>query len=218
LTGKLFAFEGVDGSGKATQHALLYKRLKKEGRNVFAVSYPRYGSESSALARMYLSGQFGERPEDVGAYASSTFFAADRYASYKTEYESLYHCGAIILADRYTTSNMIHQAAKISPGPERQKFLDWLWDLEFRIYAIPVPTQVFFLDLDAQMALKLLAGRSGEMDIHEKSESHLASSYACALEVCEKYGWEKIPCTKGGLLLGAEEISEGIYSRLAEYL
>jgi dTMP kinase len=111
------------------------------------VSYPRYDNESSALVRMYLRGEFGDNPNEISPYICSTFYAVDRYASYKQDYEQFYNNGGIVIADRYTTSNMLHQASKIQNAFERQKFLDWLYDFEFNLYKLPVPDLVFFLDL-----------------------------------------------------------------------
>jgi len=216
--GKLFAIEGVDGSGKKTQHDLLVRRLESEGYPVFAVSFPRYENESSALVKMYLRGDFGGSPEDVSARVSSIFFAVDRYASFMSEWKGYYEAGGIVLANRYTTSNMVHQASKIEQRQQREEFLAWLWELEFQIFGIPAPTQAFFLNLPVQIALGLIARREGEQDIHERDAAYLAASYACALEVSEKYGWEKIDCAPSGKLLSVEEIHEEIYRRILRYL
>ena len=164
-----FAGFGVsDGSGKQTQTALMYERLLKEGFPVMKVDYPNYKSESSALVKMYLRGDFGKKASDVDAYISSTFFAADRYASYKTEYEEFYQSGGIVLADRYTTSNMVHQASKITDPAEKVKYLDWLCDFEFRLYGIPRPVQVFFLDVEPAESAVLIRERLNK----ELSQGH----------------------------------------------
>ena len=83
--GKLIVIEGTDGSGKSTQFALLTQRLEQENRSFRRLVFPRYSEESSALIRMYLGGQFGTHPSDVNAYAASSFYAVDRYASYKQD-------------------------------------------------------------------------------------------------------------------------------------
>ena len=158
--GKLFAIDGTDGSGKQTQFNKLCKRLTAEGIDYKTVSFPNYESESSSLVKMYLSGKFGENANDVSAYIASTFYAADRYATFKTEgYLDYYNNGGIILADRYTTGNMVHQAGKILDPVERKKFLDWLWDFEFNLYGLPIPTKVFFLNMPTDYALKLIKDR-----------------------------------------------------------
>ncbi len=224
MNGKLFIIEGLDGSGKQTQSNLLYARLKNEGRNVLKVEYPNYKSESSALVKMYLRGDFGDNPEDVSPYISSTFFAADRYASYKLEYEKFYQKGGIIIADRYTTSNMVHQASKIHDETDRNKFLDWLWELEFQIYRIPVPTQVFFLDIKPAVAVELMNGRENkithekEKDIHEKNISHLIDSYNTAVRLVSKYNWETICCCDEKGIKSIDNIHQLIYDRMIQYI
>lgn len=224
MNGKLFVIEGLDGSGKQTQSNLLYAKLKNEGRNILKVEYPNYKSESSALVKMYLRGDFGDKPEDVSPYISSTFFAADRYASYKLEYENFYQKGGIIIADRYTTSNMVHQASKIHNEIERNKFLDWLWELEFQIYRIPIPTQVFFLDIKPSVAVELMNGRENkithkkEKDIHEKNISHLIDSYNTAVNLVKKYNWETICCCDEKGIKPIDDIHGLIYDRLIQYI
>ena len=141
--GKLFVIDGTDGSGKQTQLEKLKERFEKDGIDYKLVSFPNYDSPSSSLVKMYLAGEFGENAKDVSPYIASTFFAADRYATYKKDYEEYYKNGGIILADRYTTANMVHQAGKIANEKEREKFLEWLWDFEFNLYGLPVPTEVF---------------------------------------------------------------------------
>ena len=140
--GKLFVIDGTDASGKQTQLKKLQERLEKEQIEYKLVSFPNYDSSSSTLVKMYLSGEFGENAKDVSPYVASTFFAADRYATFKKDLEEYYNNGGIILADRYTTANMVHQAGKIDNKEEREKFLNWLWDFEFNLYKLPVPTKV----------------------------------------------------------------------------
>lgn len=144
--GILIAIEGVDGSGKQTQSDLLNKNLKQAGYDVMEIRFPDYESRSSVLVKMYLMGEFSQDPKDITAYQASTFFAADRYASWMTgAWRAHYQKGGIVLADRYTTANMVHQAGKIQDLTERDRFLEWLYDFEFRLYGIPVPDLVFFL-------------------------------------------------------------------------
>ena len=224
MSGKLFVIEGLDGSGKQTQTALMYERLLKEGCPVMKVEYPNYKSESSALVKMYLRGDFGKKASDVDAYISSTFYAADRYASYKTEYEDFYRDGGIVLADRYTTSNMVHQASKITDPAEKVKYLDWLCDFEFRLYGIPRPEQVFFLDVEPAESAVLIRERLNKFsheetkDIHESDREYLEDSYANALWLADRYGWEHIPCTENGEMKSIEEIHTILWERLKKYL
>lgn len=214
--GKLIVIEGSDGSGKATQSMKLYEELRDKGHKVMKVEYPDYNSESSALVKMYLSGKFGSRPGDVNPYASSTFYAVDRFASYKTVWGDFYNAGGIVIADRYTTSNMVHQAAKITDEVERDRFLDWLWDLEFDKMGLPVPDMVIFLDMPPEFSFKLIKDRDNkitgksEKDIHEKDLSYLENSYKNSCYLAEKYNWFKIPCVDNGRILTIDEIHETI--------
>ena len=162
--GRLFVIEsGSDASGKATQTELLYNRLLMDGYNVRKVEYPNYNSESSALVKMYLKGDFGSNPEDVNPYITSTFYAIDRYASYKTKWEEFYKSGGIIIADRYTTSNMVHQAAKYENYEDKDKFLKWLAEYEFDFYGLPRPSEVFFLNMSVDFSLNLMKNRKNKI-------------------------------------------------------
>ena len=145
--GKLFVIDGTDGSGKQTQFNRLQEKLNNLGIEYKTISFPNYDSPSSSLVKMYLSGEFGANAKDVSPYIASTFYAVDRYATYQKELKEYYENGGLILADRYTTANMVHQAGKIKDKEERKKFLDWLWDLEFNIYKIPMPTKTFFIKI-----------------------------------------------------------------------
>ena len=125
--GKLIVIEGTDGSGKSTQFKRLTERLQEEGKTFQKLVFPQYAEPSSALIRMYLGGEFGSKPTDVNAYAASAFYAVDRYASYKKVWGEYYEQGGLILSDRYTTSNGVHQASKEAPE-NRNKFLHWLYE------------------------------------------------------------------------------------------
>ena len=198
--GKLFVIDGTDGSGKQTQLKKLEERLDKEGIDYKKVSFPNYDSPSSALVKMYLSGEFGAHAKDVSPYIASTFFAADRYATYKKELEEYYKNGGIILADRYTTANMVHQAGKIYDKQEREKFLDWLWDYEFNLYGLPVPTKSFFLNMPPDYAEELMKNRENKFtheakkDIHESDKNHLIDAYNAACDLVDKYNWYEVKC------------------------
>ena len=136
--GKLIVLEGIDGSGKSAQYRRLTARFEREGLDYHSIVFPRYDQESSALIRMYLNGDFGARPDDVNAYASSIFYAVDRYASYMTDWKAYYQSGGVVLSDRYTTSNAVHQGAKLPPE-EQPRFFDWLYDLEYVKLGLPRP-------------------------------------------------------------------------------
>ena len=217
MKGKLIVIEGVDGSGKQTQSEKLYRTLLNKGLKVMKVDFPDYQSESSSLVKMYLRGDFGKNPEDVSAYVASSFFAADRYASYTTKWKSFYESGGVVIADRYTTANMVHQASKIDDMEERDAFLSWLYQLEFEMYKIPIPDLVFFLDVPPEVTMEMTKERKNkitgesEKDIHEADIRHLETSYRNALYVADKYGWTKVSCVEGNVLRSKEDIFRDIY-------
>ena len=221
--GKLITIEAGDGSGKATQTKALYDRLLAEGYQVLKVEYPDYQSESSALVRMYLGGEFGQQAENVSAYGASAFFAVDRYASYLLNWRQAYESGWIILADRYTTSNMVHQAVKLKDSAEREEFLTWLWDFEFGRLQLPVPDRVIYLDMPPEISDRLINSRaakdsSRQKDIHEKDTSYLHHCHRAYNEVAEKYGWVKISCAQQGNLRTVQDIHEDVYQAVNEIL
>lgn len=217
MKGKLIIIEsGADSSGKATQTQLLFQRLEQESYPVKKVEFPNYQSPSSALVKMYLNGDFGKNPGDVDPYISSTFYTVDRYASYKTIWEDFYTQGGIILADRYATSNMVHQGAKLE-GKDKDSYLEWLWNFEFNIYKLPVPDGVIFLDMPTEFSNRLMEERKNKytggakQDIHERNKSYLKSSYENSLYVAAKYGWKQVSCIQGNQLRSIPEIHEDVY-------
>lgn len=197
--GKLIIFEGLDGSGKGTQTNLLCQALRARGADLRQITFPDYESDSSALVRMYLSGRFGQRPDDVNAYAASTFYAVDRFASYKTDWGEFYRAGGLVVSDRYTTSNAVHQCSKLPPM-HWDGFLDWLFDFEYKKMGIPAPDAVVYLSVDVEVSQGLLAARyhgdTAKMDIQEKDTEYLARSRAAAEYCAHKLGWRRIDCTR----------------------
>lgn len=222
MRGKLIVIEGTDGSGKATQSGQLATRLTAEGLAVRKVDYPNYQSQSSALVKMYLNGEFGSHPEDVNAYAASAFYTVDRIASYKQEWEKFYLSGGIVIADRYTTSNMIHQAAKIKDQTEREQYLAWLWDFEFDKCGLPVPDKVIFLAMPPAISRELMRDRNtkngGTVDIHEQNGEYLAHCFANACDIAHKYDWHKIDCTQNGQVKTIEQIHSEIVEAVQEVI
>lgn len=214
---KLIAIDGVDASGKQTHTELLAEHLKSLGKKVLRLSFPMYGSESSALVKLYLSGRLGKNAEDVDAYAASTFFAADRFATYRMDWKKDYDDSkTVIIADRYVSSNMIHQASKIENLTEKDKFLDWLYDFEFNLYKIPKPDMTVFLDMPPKYGKMLICGRNNKfsggekLDIHESDFSYLEKSYENAKYVTEKFGWQTVPCVKDGKIRPIDDIQRDI--------
>ena len=222
--GKLFVIDGTDGSGKQTQFKKLQERLTKEGIDYKTVSFPNYDSPSSSLVKMYLAGEFDENAKQVSPYIASTFYAADRYATFKKELEEYYNNGGTILADRYTTANMIHQAGKIQDKNERKKLLDWIWDFEFNLYGLPVPSEVFLLKMPPEVSIELMKDRENKFtheaakDIHERDKNHLIDAYNAACDVAKDYGWFTIECVKDGKIRTIEDIHEEIYKELKNKL
>ncbi len=192
------AIDGLDGSGKGTQTNLLVNRLKTDGYAVRNISFPMYDSDSSAPVRMYLEGKLGTRPSDTNAYAASTFFACDRYASYKADWKTDYDkMDKILIANRYTSANAVHQLSKL-PRDKWDDFLDWLWDFEFIKLGLPAPDLVLYLELPPALSMELVGRRSSETgqkkDIHEKDEAYMRRCYDAALYASQKLGWTTIRC------------------------
>lgn len=223
--GKLFAIDGTDGCGKQTQFEKLCERFNNEKIDYKVVSFPNYDSPSSSLVKMYLSGEFGKNAKDVNAYIASTFYAADRYATFQVQgLKDYYNNGGIILADRYTTANMVHQASKILDLEEREKFLDWLWDFEFNLYGLPIPTKVFFLNMPTEYSTKLMELRENKFthdskkDIHESDASYLQDSYNAACSLVNKYDWYEVNCICNNEIRTIDDIHEEIFNEIRKYL
>lgn len=222
--GKLFVIDGTDGSGKQTQLENLKIRLSQEGIDYRTVNFPNYDSPSSSLVKMYLGGEFGTDAKTISPYIASTFYAADRYATFKKEYEEYYNNGGLILADRYTTANMVHQAGKIQDKVERKKFLDWLWDFEFNLYGLPVPTEVFFLNMPPEYSAKLMKDRENKIthdskkDIHERDTEHLKAAYNAACDLVKEYNWYEVKCVNNGKIRTIQDINDEIFTEIKKHI
>ena len=222
--GILIAIDGVDASGKQTQTEKLFERLKDAGVNVRMISFPAYDKPSSVLVKEYLNGDYGKKAEDVNAYAASVLFAADRFSTFKKDWIEDYNNGVVIIADRYVSSNMIHQAGKISDIAEKDEFLDWVWDLEFKKFGLPEPEKTIFLDMPTEYGLKLMANRNNKItgqeqkDIHEDDREYMKKSYDNAFYVAKKFGWTTISCVKDGEIRTIEDIHEEIYHHVKQCL
>ena len=212
--GKLIVIEGTDGSGKSTQFRMLSQHLNQDGQKFKHIVFPRYDQESSALIRMYLGGQFGSKPSDVNAYAASSFYAVDRYASYKMDWGAWYENGGLILSDRYTTSNAVHQASKEAPE-DREKYLHWLYDFEYDKLKLPCPDLVIYLDVPTDFTEKMLRTREAatntKADIHEQDMTYLATCRETGRTAAAYYGWTVINCVADGKMRSIEDIHEEIY-------
>lgn len=211
--GKLMVIDGLDGCGKSTQLELLDKALSQRGESYRQISFPDYEQPSSALVKMYLGGDMGGSPDAVNAYAASSFYAVDRYASYKCFWQPDYEADIPIVAARYTTSNAIHQMTKC-PESEWDKYLAWLEDYEYRLLGLPKPDKVLFLDMPLEVSQKLLEkrydGDADKKDIHERDTSYLEKCRRAALYAAEKLGWIVVACSRDGQPLPMQEIHREI--------
>jgi len=212
--GKLIVLEGIDGSGKSTQFKRLCARLEAENEPFHKIIFPRYAEPSSALLKMYLNGEFGKNPQDVNAYAASTFYGVDRFASFRMDWGEYYKNGGLILSDRYTTSNAVHQGAKV-PEAELGAFLDWLYDFEFRILELPRPGLVLYMDIDLEIAERQMRARESAThtaaDIHEADLDYLRRCLRAGAAAAERFGWRRVPCVENGAMRPVEDIHEDVF-------
>ncbi len=221
MKSKIIVIEGLDGSGKATQTALLAQKLSDRGVKVRRLEYPDYDSPSSSLVKMYLSGEFGSKPEDVNAYAASAFYAVDRAAGFLGDWKNDYQSGTLFLCDRYCTSNIIYQMAKVSDS-ERDAFIAWQADFEYDKLGLPHPDAVIYLDVSPDVSQKLMEKRYGgdqsKKDLHESNLSFLLSCRKSALYAAEKCGWRIIDCCENGDIKPIDRISMEIEKALSDIL
>lgn len=213
--GRMIVIEGLDGSGKATQAELLSAYLRGKAFDIYNLDLPFYSDSSSTLVKMYLGGEMGNKPSDVNAYAASTFYAVDRYASFKKHWQKEYESDKIIVANRYTTSNAAHQMTKLDEG-EWDAYLDWLFDFEYNKIGVPAPDCVIYLDMPVDISQKLLlkrySGDEQKKDVHERDVEYLISCHKAAVYAAEKLGWEVIKCGENGEPFTVEYISQQVSS------
>lgn len=221
MNGKLIVIEGLDGSGKSTQIEMLKKRLAEYGKTVKQIKLPDYDNKSSTLVKMYLGGEFGSDPADVNTFAASLFYTVDRYANYKNVWKDEYLNGTLILADRYTTSNAVHQTVKL-PTDKWDYYLDWLFETEYEKVGIPKPDKVIFLDMDVDISQKLMSkrycGEEAKKDVHEANVDYLKKCHSAALYTAERFGWTVIKCFDGENPLPIDQISDVIFENVKEML
>lgn len=215
MRGRLIVFEGTDGAGKATQAGLMARRLAAEGVSFREIDFPRYGNPFAEPARLYLAGALGAKPGDVSACAASVFYAVDRYASYKEDWGRDYEAGELILANRYTTSNAVHQAPKL-PAEERWAYLDWLFDLEYHRLALPEPDLVIYLDLPPALSAEMLRHRQEathtRADIHERDAAYLRQCRDASQEIVRRLGWQRVDCSRDGAVRSPEDIHRELWT------
>ena len=217
MAGKIIVIEGLDGSGKATQTDLLYKKLLEQGKNVKKLTFPCYESESSALVRMYLGGELGSNPDSVNPYQASAFYAVDRVASFLKDWKADYENGTIFLCDRYSTSNAIYQLSKLNES-EYEDFLNWLNDFEHNKLGIPRADYVVYLDMPTEVSQKLMSkrykGDEGKKDIHEKNEDFLKKCRMASSYCAKALNWDVVLCAENGEPKTIEEIANEVYSKV----
>ena len=218
----LFIIEGIDGSGKTTQVSLLRQRLETDGLHVRQIKLPNYGSPACVPVEQYLAGTYGATANSVNAYAASAFFAVDRFAYYKTDWGEDYEQGCVILSDRYVSSNLLHQCAKL-PDEERIPYMEWLYDFEYNKMGSPKPDAVFYLDVPPMVTDGLMTGRySGDeskKDIHERDGSFLQHCYEMGIYCCENLGFQRIRClNEEGQMRSRQSISDEIYAKIQELM
>lgn len=221
MNGKLIVIEGLDGSGKSTQIEILKKKLLDEGNSIRQIKLPDYDNPSSTLVKMYLGGEFGKNPEDVNIFAASLFYTVDRYANFKNVWKEDFESGKLILADRYTTSNAVHQTVKL-PKDKWDEYLTWLFETEYEKVGIPKPDAVIFLDMDVDISQKLMSkryeGEEAKKDVHEANVTYLKKCHEAALYTAEKFGWKVIKCYKDSEPLPIDTIANEIFNYIKEIL
>ncbi|MBU0964089.1 thymidylate kinase [Patescibacteria group bacterium] len=224
IRGKLIVIDGLDGSGKATQTRLLVSRLRKEGKKVAITDFPQYyTSFFGKLVGRYLAGEFGSAKQ-VSPYLASILFALDRWQAREKMNKWLAQ-GRIVISNRYVSANQIHQTGKIRGKKEKAKFLKWLNDMEFRIFGIPRPNLILFLNVPINISRRLVVKKGSrgyiggaKKDIHEASLSHLTDAQQQVFTLIKKYNnWHRIDCVKNGQLLSRQEIHERIWQRVKLY-
>jgi len=221
MNGKLIVIEGLDGSGKSTQTELIKERIIQSGSVVKQIKLPDYDSDSSALVKMYLGGCFGSDPKAVNTYAASLFYTVDRFANYTNVWKEDYLNGAVILADRYATSNAVHQMVKLEKD-KWDEYLSWLEDIEYNKVAVPKPDVVIFLDMPVEVSQTLMTGRyNGEesrKDVHEADVGYLKACHESAMYASEKLGWFVVHCADGDSPRSIEDINDEVFSIIKNYI
>lgn len=219
--GKIAVIEGLDGCGKSTQFELCAKKITEKGVSVKPISFPDYEQPSSVLVRMYLDGKLSSSADEINAYAAASFYAVDRYASFKQFWEKEYNEGIFILAARYVTSNLIYQMSKLDKQ-HWVEFTDWLYDYEYERLGLPKPDKVVFLDMPLEVSQRLLAARyegdESKKDIHEANMEYMKRCREAAYFSADKLGWEMIDCSDGHDPLPIDKINTMLMDKLTELL
>lgn len=224
MQGTFIVLEGSDGSGKGTQFKLLSDRLRAEGHDIITFDFPRYDQSSSYFVHGYLNGMYGT-PDEVGPYVSSLFYALDRYETAPAIREALDE-GKIVLANRFTPSNMAHQGAKIEADAERRGFFLWVDNLEFKMMGIPRPNMSIVLRVPAEIAQGLVDKKAErdytakKRDVHEADIEHLKRSVNTYDDLCQLFpkDFKRIDCVRGGQLLDIDTIHKLLWESVKPLL
>ncbi|MDD5251127.1 MAG: thymidylate kinase [Patescibacteria group bacterium] len=216
--GKFFVIDGTDGSGKKTQTELMVEKLRASGRRVETVSFPRYGKQSCSAVSDYLSGRFGAAHE-VDPKVASMFYAMDRYDA-SPQIRAWLDEGAIVIADRYVSSNMGHQCGKIGDPEGREACIRWNKELEYGLLNLPRPDLTVILHVPAEIYLRLLKERDGEhQDIHQADPEHLKNAEETYLEIAKSDAqYRLVECAPEGVLLSREAIHELVWQEVEKTL
>lgn len=214
---RLIEIEGLDGSGKETQSKKLAEYLNEHSVPALRITFPDYDHPWSVLAKMYLDGEFGDKPQDVNAYTASSFYALDRYASFKKGWGEIYRGGTVIVADRYVGSNLIHQMGKL-PEEQWDEFFQWHQDFEYGKLELPRPDQVLFLDVNPETTTALMEeryhGDEKKKDVHERDTGYMPICVKAAHYAARRCGWKVISCCEGGELESKEVIHQRVLAAL----
>jgi len=226
--GKLIVIDGTDGSGKATQVALLERRLKKEGHTVKIIDYPEYYKNFFGKFIGHCLSEQYYKFLHVHPKISSVLYATDRWES-KAETEAWLKKGYVVIANRYVSANQIHQGGKIKSPTKRAAFIKWLDEMEYEVFGLPRPDITFYLSLPIELVLKLLEERgSSKMhreylkrgkDVHEQDVNFMENSVKSALWLAKRErGWVKIDCSQSGKMLPRETIHGMIYEKVKKII
>lgn len=222
--GIFLVIEGTDGSGKGTQFNKLVERFTNEGYDVATFDFPQYEQPSSYFVREYLNGKYGSS-QDVGPYTGSLFYALDRYQAAPDIRKAL-ASGKIVLANRFTGSNMAHQGTKFEHAEERRGYFIWLDNLEYQMLDIPRPDKNYVLRVPADIAQKLVDQKDArsytdkKRDIHEADLQHLEKSVEVYDDLCQLFpkDFTRIDCVRSGKLMDIESVHEQLWKTLEPLL
>lgn len=217
--GKFIVLEGIDGSGKRTQLALLADALGRHGASPEQISFPNYSGFFGKLVARFLNGEFGAL-EAVDAHFSALLYAGDRLES-KPAIEAQLSAGRLVLADRYVGSNLAHQGARV-PRERRAEFISWLKQLEYGIYALPQEDLVLYLRVPAAEAHRLVGQKTSRdythlrRDILEANLEHLEAASEVYEQLAAQPNWVAIDCMDSatGNLRKPDDIHRGILAAI----